>query len=545
MNKTILFSGPSSYSIDFNRYSWIINEGPCKQSDILNLLISNKVERLIIADGFYKSVPAPWHKEILIAINEGVEVIGTSSLGALRAAELDAYGMIGSGEVYSYMKQDLHDDSEVALIHELSTSQYRPLTLAHVEVIFWIRYCLGQELITESQAKGVIEISSKIFFEKRTKKFLSRVISESFPEISIEVIFRHWFSQKVKDLYSLLEKLNDRSDLPHPDSTPVVFDLSWTPYIFRQASKDICHPCHHTGFIDNANTLANFLSFMLLSYPTLSENLYLKVHSDFFIYDILRMIKDDVSKNLDEKWDFLRKFINSLPVSGSVSTIKDIFTPDDVCMKLKIFLLDNKAAYIKPSELKDVINDYFYIEGAEVASNTVGRAYEGFNDLDNFFILGILWCQIREQKNHDNFLINTLSYKKKLDNTLLSQFLLGHKPNIESISRAIAIRVFIETKALYPHSGRLLLLQKFLADPSSEKILSHWKKLILSKGSEKPHSFYLDSLSRAKARDSVKQVRQVLSTGLISLRSPSESLPFYFHDYGYLSYAYLIYKFVP
>jgi hypothetical protein len=45
-----------------------------------------------------------------------------------------------------------------------------------------------------------------------------------------------------------------------------------------------------------------------------------------------------------------------------------------------------------------------------------------------------------------------------------------------------------------------------------------------------------------QARDSLKHVRQMLSTGLINLRNPAEALPFYFHDYGYLGYSNHIYR---
>ena len=42
-----------------------------------------------------------WHKEILFALSEGIDVYGAASMGALRAAELDAFGMRGIGDVYS------------------------------------------------------------------------------------------------------------------------------------------------------------------------------------------------------------------------------------------------------------------------------------------------------------------------------------------------------------------------------------------------------------------------------------------------------------
>ena len=56
--------------------------------------------RIGIVDGLFGNFPAVWHKEILFAIASGVEVSGAASMGALRAAELSRFGMIGSGRIY-------------------------------------------------------------------------------------------------------------------------------------------------------------------------------------------------------------------------------------------------------------------------------------------------------------------------------------------------------------------------------------------------------------------------------------------------------------
>lgn len=45
-------------------------------------------------------VPAVWHKELLYTLQEGVEVCGASSMGALRAAELESFGMLGVGVIF-------------------------------------------------------------------------------------------------------------------------------------------------------------------------------------------------------------------------------------------------------------------------------------------------------------------------------------------------------------------------------------------------------------------------------------------------------------
>ncbi len=76
-----------------------------------------------------------WHKEVLHAIDLGVRVLGASSMGALRAAELDRFGMEGVGEIYAYYRDGwLTADADVALLHGAAEDDYRPLSWPMVNV---------------------------------------------------------------------------------------------------------------------------------------------------------------------------------------------------------------------------------------------------------------------------------------------------------------------------------------------------------------------------------------------------------------------------
>ena len=50
-----------------------------------------------LIDGYFERVPSVSHKEILWAMSQGIVVIGAASMGALRAAELAPFGMLGVG----------------------------------------------------------------------------------------------------------------------------------------------------------------------------------------------------------------------------------------------------------------------------------------------------------------------------------------------------------------------------------------------------------------------------------------------------------------
>ncbi|MGW1339454.1 TfuA-like protein [Kribbella sp. NPDC002412] len=82
-----------------------------------------------IVDGYFHQRPAVRHKEILAVLAGGVRVLGAASIGALRAAELDQYGMEGVGEIYrAYRSGELEADDEVALLHGSAEDGYRPLS---------------------------------------------------------------------------------------------------------------------------------------------------------------------------------------------------------------------------------------------------------------------------------------------------------------------------------------------------------------------------------------------------------------------------------
>ncbi|SDM16958.1 TfuA-like protein [Allokutzneria albata] len=82
-----------------------------------------------IVDGYFHHARSITHKEILVVIERGVRVLGAASTGALRAAELDTFGMTGIGEIYAdYTTGVLEADDEVTLLHGLPEHDYRPLS---------------------------------------------------------------------------------------------------------------------------------------------------------------------------------------------------------------------------------------------------------------------------------------------------------------------------------------------------------------------------------------------------------------------------------
>src|SRR3546814_18975365 len=85
---------------------------PAKQGDVFGVARSRPLAIGLI-DGYFEQAPAVWHKEILWALSQGIHVFGAASMGALRAAELQAYGMRGVGKIFArYHSKSTIDDAD-------------------------------------------------------------------------------------------------------------------------------------------------------------------------------------------------------------------------------------------------------------------------------------------------------------------------------------------------------------------------------------------------------------------------------------------------
>lgn len=165
--KAIIYTG---LSVDFNDAKEILNENvvykpPIKRGDIDEALKENP-DIIGIIDGVFHQSPAVAHKEILKAIDNGVKVIGSSSMGALRASELDSLGMIGIGYVYEqYRDGKITSDDDVAVSLDKDTLEAISVPLVNMEYVF--RNAEKENIITEGEKEELLKIAKEIYYPKR------------------------------------------------------------------------------------------------------------------------------------------------------------------------------------------------------------------------------------------------------------------------------------------------------------------------------------------------------------------------------------------
>lgn len=179
MNATsvTLFVGPTSWGMDATLWAdtGVTLCPPARRGDI-EALLPGEPGILAIADGTFHSYPAVGHAEIRTALEDGWQIWGLCSMGAIRAAEMHTLGMRGFGEVFgAYAGDPDLDDDEVALMHS-SEPPYRPMS----EPMFHIRRFLAdlatRQLLTLDQMAAIVDELKQRWYADRTLGALKRAL---------------------------------------------------------------------------------------------------------------------------------------------------------------------------------------------------------------------------------------------------------------------------------------------------------------------------------------------------------------------------------
>ncbi|PZU10118.1 TfuA-like protein [Sphingomonas sp.] len=160
----IAFAGPSMPADPDPAIDW---RPPASAGDMLTVM-PERPERIVLIDGYFAVRPAPWHKEILLLMEQGIPVIGAASMGALRAAELAPYGMIGVGAIFAaYRSGRLVADDEVAVLHAPRELGWRALTEPLVNVRANLLAAVRGRVIRPPDAKIILRAAATLNFRDR------------------------------------------------------------------------------------------------------------------------------------------------------------------------------------------------------------------------------------------------------------------------------------------------------------------------------------------------------------------------------------------
>jgi hypothetical protein len=167
--KGCLFAGPTlaTSTIEVDSINLTLY-GPAKLGSVYKAVEAG-FTCIGIVDGYFGNIAPVWHKEILWALSRGVLVAGAASIGALRAAELSRYGMIGVGLAYRLFAQGvLTDDDEVCVVHAPKEFGYQQLSMPLLNIRVTLRWMRRKGLISLERERILACVAKRLHFSNRT-----------------------------------------------------------------------------------------------------------------------------------------------------------------------------------------------------------------------------------------------------------------------------------------------------------------------------------------------------------------------------------------
>jgi hypothetical protein len=176
---------------------------PARKGDIYRILATG-VETIILVDGVFHNTPSIWPREILDALQEGIQVVGASSMGALRAAELHPFGMMGFGTIFDWYRDGTIDgDDEVAVWHRSAEEGFRPLSEALVNIRYTLRSAVADGRLSADRAQRLTDHAKQLYYPERSYgRLLNSPILKGWSEYD-RVDLRRYFSTEAVNLKKL------------------------------------------------------------------------------------------------------------------------------------------------------------------------------------------------------------------------------------------------------------------------------------------------------------------------------------------------------
>lgn len=166
---TVVFLGPSLPVAEARAILDADYRPPAGLGDVVRAVLDGPPRTIALIDGVFARRPAVRHKEILFALAAGVRVVGAASMGALRAAELEACGMEGVGFCFRwYRATPLADDDEVAVAMAPPELGSAPLSDALIDIRLTLKRARREGVIGEAARRALDEAARSLPFVDRT-----------------------------------------------------------------------------------------------------------------------------------------------------------------------------------------------------------------------------------------------------------------------------------------------------------------------------------------------------------------------------------------
>jgi hypothetical protein len=180
-SKPVIFLGPSLSRDKARKILDADYRLPAKKGDLLKLILK-EVNIVGLVDGYFLQDYPPTPIEVYNLVRKrDVRVLGSSSLGALRAVELGKYGMIGIGKIFRLFRDGILDSDDEVAVTFTDYMNYKS------EALIDIRYNLflaqKYKIIDNMTRRSILKISKQTYFPYRTYEDILDKCKLKYPEI--------------------------------------------------------------------------------------------------------------------------------------------------------------------------------------------------------------------------------------------------------------------------------------------------------------------------------------------------------------------------
>lgn len=219
MNKPIVYLGPTLSRDEAIKILDADYRDPAKKGDFLMLSRDSDEKKYVgFVDGVFLHDYPPSPIEVYhLATRKNIELIGAASLGALRAVELEKFGMKGIGKIFELYRNGIIDaDDEVAVTFVRENNILQSEAMIDIRFNLFLAYKKG--IITNQTKKRFAKIAKNIYFPFRNYEDIIKLTQQQFPLIHDELeSFRNYIlknrdSLKARDAIKLLKYLKTMSE---------------------------------------------------------------------------------------------------------------------------------------------------------------------------------------------------------------------------------------------------------------------------------------------------------------------------------------------
>lgn len=219
MKEPIVYLGPTLSREEASKILDADYRDPAKKGDFLRLAHTSDEKRYVgFIDGVFLHDYPPSPIEVYhLATRKNIELVGASSLGALRAVELEKFGMKGIGKIFQLYKNGIiNADDEVAVTFVRGKNIL--LSEAMIDIRFNLFLAYKKGIISRQTKKRFVKVAKNIYFPFRNYDDIITLTQKSFPSVYDEIenfrnyILKNRDSLKARDAIKLLKYLKNISE---------------------------------------------------------------------------------------------------------------------------------------------------------------------------------------------------------------------------------------------------------------------------------------------------------------------------------------------